>query len=145
MTLLCPKCKGSMEGLGEGARGGRCTDCGGLWVTEGGLRHGILVFLKGLGIEDQIVAFHEIPAGATEIACPECEGERLARMKFRGVEVERCRQCGMIFLDEGETDLISQRVLVSARRPKENRKLTDNPKLASILANPEKFGSGGGY
>jgi Zn-finger nucleic acid-binding protein len=141
----CPKCAQPLESLDESGNAARCRGCDGLWVTGETLRKGIAIYLSNLGVEDQVIALHEMPAGNTGLACPECPGIRLTALKFRGVEVERCDRCGKIFLDDGDTDTISQRVLVSARKPEDSRKLSNNPKLESILANPGQFGSGGGY
>lgn len=131
----CPRCAGALEAIPGDEAGSRCTGCGGFWITEQALRNGIRAFLHELGITDMIVAFHESPAGTTDSPCPSCRDARLGAVRFRGVIVERCNECGGIFLDEGETEQISQRVLFSATTPKESSR-EGSKRLSEFLANP---------
>lgn len=39
--------------------------------------------------------------------CAKCDGE-MKKVTLRGVEIDRCRKCGGIFLDKGELETIDQ-------------------------------------
>ncbi len=136
----CPNC--GADFLPDGSTGARpgCSGCGGLWIDREALRSGIAEFLRQLGVSDNIVPLHERPLGEMALQCPACP-RMLSGIDLRGVAVLQCNGCDRLFLKPTAIDLISQRVLVSARAPKNRGPLSQNLKLRSILENPTQYGT----
>ena len=42
------------------------------------------------------------------LTCPKCDGT-LAEISFGGVIIDRCNECGGVWLDTGELELLSQK------------------------------------
>lgn len=147
--MSCPNCGaeiGDMEPrsaeLRGQAPGARCPGCGGLWVAQEVLRDGVAEFLERLGHEGAIVPLHERPLGRTDLRCPSCSA-LLFGVALRGVTALSCESCRHVFLKPAEIDLISQRVLLSARSPKGRQPLSRNPILQEILENAGRSGNAG--
>jgi Zn-finger nucleic acid-binding protein len=106
MRRTCPRCDEPLDGT--------CARCGGLWLTRDELSTQVAGFLARHGHEDGIVAFHEAPVCDSPYDCPGCR-RPMARVRLRGVTVEGCNECTGLLLDQASIELISRRMLVSAR------------------------------
>lgn len=108
----CPKCGGELHPFEiEGAGLDLCEACGGRWFDDDELIH----FLKAqAGVKDlEVGSSRKKPAGA---ACPRC-ASRMEEMDFelasdlakaagQDLWVDRCPNCGGIWLDAGEFDKV---------------------------------------
>ncbi len=108
----CPRCAVEMTDMARGAvEALRCPLCRGFWIHQEGLAHDILTTAGQKGVRLPGVSFLEGPAARTDLPCPDCEAKMLETLTLRGVAVERCPACAGLFLQEGEGELITRRVL----------------------------------
>ena len=113
--MNCPVCKATTlvaEELEPGLDGRRCRQCGGRWI-EGG-RYLAWVAAQGQRLADKPPEEGvELPVAESGKAklCPEC-GRFLTRAKVgRGVgfHLERCANCGGIWTDANEWEVLKSR------------------------------------
>ena len=104
--MSCPRCAVELvEGDVRGVAVARCSGCGGIWFDQEG-------FAAAKELADPAVAWLEVDLwkdrrrfalGSRRLACPQCEREMAAlRYGDTPVEVDVCRTCRGIWLDEGE-------------------------------------------
>ena len=111
--MKCPVCD---EPLREKSAGGMTLDvcyggCGGIWFDATELER---VDARGASTLHTI---WQVPPGRVRAEgprmCPRCTGEVLERKWFselKKVEIDRCRQCGGLWLDAGEFSLIYEEI-----------------------------------
>lgn len=96
--MNCPRCLTTLtEQDGSDATRLLCGSCGGFWIAPEPLANA----LKKRGI-----TLPESGGTAGDLRCPR-DGAWLATFKFSGVELDRCTQCGGLWLDKGEWEKIS--------------------------------------
>ncbi len=110
--LDCPRCAVELAAVAHGSVAAhRCPLCRGYWMHQEGLAHDIRQTGGQKGVRLPDVSFLEGPPSATDWPCPDCKGVLLETLTMRGVPVERCPSCDGLFLQEGEGELITRRVL----------------------------------
>ncbi len=96
--MSCPRCSAELTEQ-KASDGNRllCADCGGFWIDPEPLAN----TLRKRGI-----VMPEDGGTAGEMLCPR-DGATLATFSFGGVELDRCGQCGGLWLDRGEWEKVS--------------------------------------
>jgi len=87
-----------------------CENCGGLWLDKGELNK-IAHPIQG----DLEFCSHEHFDGKnlTELLCPNCNGEKLLKVKFiefTDITLDHCPKCDGIWLGKGELDAINTEI-----------------------------------
>ncbi len=110
--LACPRCAVELAAVAHGTvEAHHCPVCRGFWMHQEGLVHDIRETAEQKGVQLPGVSLLEGPPAPTDLPCPACDQVLLQRLRMRGVVVERCARCGGLFLQEGEGELITRRVL----------------------------------
>jgi Transcription factor zinc-finger len=86
----CPACAGSLQKI-HGGPGARCAGCGGVFLRA-----------RELAAEARERIARFVGKGTRSVRCPDCPG-RLRPVREGDVEIERCDECGAVFLDPGKT------------------------------------------
>lgn len=84
-----------------------CPQCRGLWFS-GSVIDRLRDHPGFTALRDGI----STPSGAHRVEdrrCPACPASRLSSVRVRGVELDRCGECGGVWFDPGELELIRQR------------------------------------
>jgi len=114
--MICPRC-GSPFKAYDTAEAGQldvCTGCEALWLPHDLLAAYVKQRLVDEGYAKRVANLLEMPPVPTEQPCPSCGLPAMEKLKVRGIEVERCHHCKGVFLDAGEIECITERVLYSA-------------------------------
>ncbi len=115
--LLCPRCAVELAAAAHGAvEAHRCPLCRGFWMHQEGLAQDIRHTAEQKGVRLSGVSLLEGSPTPTDLPCPACNGVLLETLTMRGVSVERCPSCGGLFLQEGEGELITKRVLNAGKQ-----------------------------
>lgn len=134
MNRACPKCGRELTSKLDPLLSHRCASCGGLWIREATFLSFVRKCLPG--VPEGMISLQEKTAGATRLACPDCETVTLERVKLRAVEVERCGRCRRLFLDPGDAGLIVRRVRLAVKQFREKRHPSRTPRPQRILSSP---------
>ncbi|MBP1628989.1 MAG: hypothetical protein H6Q00_3464 [Holophagaceae bacterium] len=125
----CPKCgRKLLEFSYQTLRLDQCSGCDGIWLDPGELE--VVERLRpeaifSLELEDKWARAREEEAGLSpgeleerrrqaHMRCPGC-GAHLAEAEDRGIHVDRCTQCGGVWLDAGELDRVAGTERLMAR------------------------------
>lgn len=121
MAARCPACSTLMSRRKVASvEYDGCPGCGGLWLDQGELQT-----LAKQPEQLRAAAANYKPGMQPSVApersgkCPRCEAP-LAQFEFdtfRGIRLDRCRQCGGIWMDHGEAEQLAERVAPSAPPP----------------------------
>src|SRR5947209_5669277 len=115
MMSTCPRCRTALRpATYEGANVETCPDCRGEWLGPDDLKH--IVDTRELTWDPEALrTVQEAPpfrrtAGpdGERLACPAC-GEAMESFNYAGdsgIFLDKCRQCGGIWLDGGELEQV---------------------------------------
>ncbi len=87
-----------------------CESCGGVWLNKGELNkvaHPIQGDIEFCSYE------HSCQQNLTDLACPNCPGEKLLKaqfIEFSDITLNHCKKCDGIWLDKGELDTINAEI-----------------------------------
>ena len=113
--MQCPKCTGELKEIdsSEGVTLDFCGSCKGLWFDAG-------------EVADYFELARDIPdleraratAKPSQMRCPKCSHnlEELRYSAFHNLVVDRCANCGGIWLDQGEVPTL-ERMSASLEKP----------------------------
>lgn len=109
--LTCPKCGKDM--LEDASSGDvfHCLLCEGVWQRRGQLEQFLRESASARGVVLDALGLMESQPKPTSIKCPDCSAQYLECLRYRGVEVERCRSCHGVYADATEREKIAERVL----------------------------------
>lgn len=120
-TMQCPKCSRDLFEVEQNlVTLDCCPGCHGLWFDRGELE-------ALTGVDDVLSS---LGAGArTELTCPRCAKPLNACESDTaiGVNVERCGECGGIFLDRGELQAFKKR-----ERSRPRQRATPRPEVLTL-------------
>lgn len=93
--MNCPRCASRLteQGVADGSRQ-LCAACGGFWIDPEPLAK---------ALQKRGVVLPEAGGVAGDLRCPR-DAAWLAGFSFQGIELDRCTQCGGLWLDKGEWD-----------------------------------------
>ena len=95
--ITCPKCARPMRPWeSREVVLDYCPSCKGLWFDAGELAQHLA------GSQARVDEASLVPAEATGLSCPRCDGARLAHVRVDSVTLDLCPRCRGIFLDVGE-------------------------------------------
>lgn len=96
--MNCPRCASELteQKASDGSRL-LCINCGGFWIDPEPLANS----LRKRGI-----SLPEATGAAGNLRCPR-DGAGLTTFSFSGVELDRCTQCGGLWLDKGEWERVT--------------------------------------
>lgn len=108
--MNCPACASQMTRAFEmGIELDECSSCGGIWFDEGELK---VLMDQGEAaikqVEKEAVPRHETSTRVSDRSCPRC-AIHLDTYRYdyeSTVELDICRKCGGIWVDDGELDAI---------------------------------------
>jgi len=106
----CPSCGAEMRTDSEpDLKIEKCDACGGIFLDRGELD----ALVTGLAGDVEFCAFDdELPAGTFEArACPRCadaEMRKIEFLRYTGVLLDHCVECGGFFLDGGELERVNE-------------------------------------
>lgn len=129
--MKCPNCSGVLSQSDLGDLGlvsaGRCSGCGGAWITKAELeRH------PGGEWSDLDSMSVQVSEALSDIICPVCVVST-TKVRFDGhteIEVDRCPGCHGLWLDRGEVDAVHDAVLEYSET---HGTLTEKPQTWSTM------------
>ncbi len=101
--MKCPKCKIAemLPATYEGVEVDRCPRCEGMYFDKGELEH-MLVSRSAEGVDRSEFTVlsdkHDMMVGR----CQRCDVEMRPMVGHAGLRIDRCPNCGGIYLDQGE-------------------------------------------
>lgn len=116
--MKCPSCKSTLRTINyEGIQIETCDVCKGEWLDRGELKNIIDVREKRFTPEEKRAVAESTTIKGVELArhdkdllCPKCDGvtDPVNYGGDTGIIIERCTQCGGIWVDGGELEKIQQ-------------------------------------
>lgn len=139
--MNCPSCGAEMRADAEpDVRIEKCAACGGMFLDKGELD----VLATGLAGDVEFCAFDdELPVDTFKPrACPKCgdaEMRKIEFLRYTGVILEHCPECGGFFLDGGELERVNAalREISGRERGEELREHRDGRLVTVHLAKGE--------
>lgn len=120
--MKCPNCSGKMEpSNASGVQTHTCLYCNGIWICRGSMDE--LLAIEGMSERCRNLLTDNTDASPTRKRCPSCADSAMRALAVGDVEIDFCKSCHGIFLDEGEI----RALLPKSHSPK------DNPVLGLIL------------
>lgn len=136
-TPTCPRCKVDMARSGDEREAWDCPRCSGVALGIGDLIDDLLDVAPHLrptdGVRDLVTVSRRASAN---LQCPAC-GRVMEPVYLAAVEIERCREDNLVWLDRGERDAIVARAKTQRRsRLLDHLRavLADHPHAASTRA-----------
>lgn len=115
--MNCPRCGSTMRTIGyEGAQVETCPGCKGEWLDGGELKQIVQTVEETFSAEEiasldaihkSIFTIDESPEN--ELKCPKCQDAELNRFTYActtGITLDKCSQCGGIWLDSAELEKV---------------------------------------
>lgn len=99
--MKCPTCSEKMEPTNaSGEQTHTCLYCNGIWISGRSLEE--LLALEGSSERFRILLPANPDAPPTRKRCPTCADASLHALVISDVEIDACKSCHGVFLDEGE-------------------------------------------
>ena len=113
--LRCPKCDYELaSNTLHGIPVESCSACSGIWFHREKIRAFLGQALASSGQPAVLATLREVDPVPTDLTCPVCRENWLKSITPHGVEIEKCSGCGGVFLDPGESDLLSLQTVSDA-------------------------------
>jgi Zn-finger nucleic acid-binding protein len=121
--MKCPRCSDDLKTIAyEGAQIETCPGCGGEWLDGGELKQIVQTVEESFppGMSDSLDAVNKNIFSIDEsvdnqLSCPKCSSVELNRFNYAsssGIALDKCHECGGIWLDKDEMEHVQ--VLVEA-------------------------------
>lgn len=149
----CPRCTASLKTIDyDGVEIETCPVCEGEWLDAGELREIVQNVERRFDPEDvkhlnslrkRIVQVKEL--AHERLLCPKCHGQKLRPFNYAcgsGIILDKCPNCGGIWLDRGELEMVQALVDEWKGHVSRDRRLSEDTKRKILEKTETESGTG---